>query len=91
MSNHSLDRWQAAERALGQRVLSNQVQYSLAVRAPERDLLPFAETTGHLVIAYSPLAQGLLSGRYHRGHRPRTGSGAPTRCFCPRTWSGPAT
>jgi aryl-alcohol dehydrogenase-like predicted oxidoreductase len=70
VSNYSLDRWQAAERALGQRVLSNQVQYSLAVRAPERDLLPFAETTGHLVIAYSPLAQGLLSGRYHRGHRP---------------------
>jgi aryl-alcohol dehydrogenase-like predicted oxidoreductase len=70
VSNYSLDRWRAAERALGQRVLSNQVQYSLAVRAPERDLLPFAETTGHLVIAYSPLAQGLLSGRYHRGHRP---------------------
>jgi aryl-alcohol dehydrogenase-like predicted oxidoreductase len=70
VSNYSLDRWRAAERALGQRVLSNQVQYSLAIRAPERDLLPFAETTGHLVIAYSPLAQGLLSGRYHRGHRP---------------------
>ena len=70
VSNYSLDRWRAAERALGQRVLSNQVQYSLAIRAPERDLLPFAETTGHLMIAYSPLAQGLLSGRYHRGHRP---------------------
>src|SRR5271155_2707437 len=70
VSNYSLERWRAAERALGQRVLSNQVQYSLAVRAPERDLLPFAETTGHLVIAYSPLAQGLLSGQYHRGHRP---------------------
>jgi aryl-alcohol dehydrogenase-like predicted oxidoreductase len=70
VSNYSLDRWRAAETALGHRVLSNQVQYSLAIRAPERDLLPFAETTGHLVIAYSPLAQGLLSGRYHRGHRP---------------------
>jgi len=70
VSNYSLDRWRAAERALGGPVLSNQVQYSLAIRAPERDLLPFAETTGHLVIAYSPLAQGLLSGRYHRGHRP---------------------
>jgi aryl-alcohol dehydrogenase-like predicted oxidoreductase len=70
VSNYSLSRWRAAEAALGDRVLSNQVQYSLAARAPERDLLPFAETTGHLVIAYSPLAQGLLSGRYHRGHRP---------------------
>src|SRR5580693_3634149 len=70
VSNYSLDRWRAAERALGGPVLSNQVQYSLVARSPERDLLPFAETTGHLVIAYSPLAQGLLSGRYHRGHRP---------------------
>jgi aryl-alcohol dehydrogenase-like predicted oxidoreductase len=70
VSNYSLDRWRAAERALGGPVLSNQVQYSLVARSPERDLLPFAETTGHLVIAYSPLAQGLLSGQYHRGRRP---------------------
>jgi aryl-alcohol dehydrogenase-like predicted oxidoreductase len=70
VSNYSLSRWRAAEAALGDRVLSNQVQYSLATRAPERDLLPFAETTGHVVIAYSPLAQGMLSGQYHRGHRP---------------------
>jgi aryl-alcohol dehydrogenase-like predicted oxidoreductase len=70
VSNYSLDRWRAAEAALGSRVLSNQVQYSLVSRAPEQDLLPFAETTGHVVIAYSPLAQGLLSGRYHRDNRP---------------------
>jgi len=70
VSNYSLDRWRAAEAALGSRVLSNQVQYSLVTRAPEQDLLPFAETTGHVVIAYSPLAQGLLSGRYDRDHRP---------------------
>src|SRR6202040_4475320 len=70
VSNYSLDRWRAAEAVLGDRVLSNQVRYSLATRAPERDLLPFAETTGHVVIAYSPLAQGMLSGQYHRGHRP---------------------
>jgi aryl-alcohol dehydrogenase-like predicted oxidoreductase len=70
VSNYSLDRWRAAERALGGRVLSNQVCYSLVVRAPESDLLPFAESTDHVVIAYSPLAQGLLSGRYHRASRP---------------------
>jgi aryl-alcohol dehydrogenase-like predicted oxidoreductase len=70
VSNYSLDRWRAAESALGSRVLSNQVPYSLVARSPERDLLPFAETTGHVVIAYSPLGQGLLSGRYHRDNRP---------------------
>jgi aryl-alcohol dehydrogenase-like predicted oxidoreductase len=70
VSNYSLARWQAAEQALGQRVLTNQVSYSLVSRSPERDLLPFAESTGHVLIAYSPLAQGLLSGRYDRDHRP---------------------
>ena len=70
VSNYYLDRWRAAEQALGGRVLSNQVRYSLVDRSPERDLLPFAESTGHVVIAYSPLAQGLLSGKYDRGNRP---------------------
>src|SRR5260221_6094148 len=50
VSNYSLDRWRAAERALGSRVLSNQVRYSLVDRSPEQDLLPFAESTGHVVI-----------------------------------------
>ena len=70
VSNYPLERWRAAEQALGRRVLSNQVRYSLVDRSPESDLLPFAESTGHVVIAYSPLAQGLLSGKYHRGSRP---------------------
>jgi aryl-alcohol dehydrogenase-like predicted oxidoreductase len=83
VSNYSLDRWRAAERALGQRVLSNQVQYSLVARSPERDLLPFAASTGHLVIAYSPLAQGLLSGRYHRDHRPANRVRAASALFLP--------
>src|SRR3954453_18018734 len=64
VSNYSLARWQDAERALGAPVLSNQVQYSLAHRGPEDDLLPYAAAQGRLVIAYSPLGQGLLSDRY---------------------------
>jgi aryl-alcohol dehydrogenase-like predicted oxidoreductase len=70
VSNYSLDRWRAAEAALGGRVLTNQVKYSLIDREPERDLLPYAEAQDRVIIAYSPLGQGLLSGRYHRGHRP---------------------
>jgi aryl-alcohol dehydrogenase-like predicted oxidoreductase len=70
VSNYPLARWQAAEKALGGRVLSNQVRYSLADRAPEKDLLPFAAGAGRVVIAYSPLAQGLLSGRYDRDNLP---------------------
>jgi aryl-alcohol dehydrogenase-like predicted oxidoreductase len=83
VSNYSLPRWQAAEQALGSRVLSNQVRYSLVDRAPERDLLPFAESTGHVVIAYSPLAQGLLSGKYHRDNRPANRLRAASPLFLP--------
>jgi aryl-alcohol dehydrogenase-like predicted oxidoreductase len=58
VSNYSLDRWRSAEAALGGPVLSNQVEYSLV------------ETQDRVIIAYSPLAQGLLSGRYHRDNLP---------------------
>ena len=65
VSDYSLARWRAAEHALGRRVLSNQVQYSRVSGAPESDLLPFAREQGRVIIAFSPLAHGLLSGRYH--------------------------
>ncbi len=83
VSNYSLERWGAAEEALGGRVLSNQVQYSLVHRAPEQDLLPYAEATGHVVIAYSPLAQGLLSGKYDRDNRPANRLRAASPLFLP--------
>jgi aryl-alcohol dehydrogenase-like predicted oxidoreductase len=61
VSNNSLDRWRAAEAALGHRVLSNQVQYSLAFRAPERDLLPFAVPGPERGVG--PVPAGHRSGR----------------------------
>ena len=64
VSNHSLAQWQTADASFGGPVLSNQVRFSLLDRAPERDLLPWAQAQERVVIAYSPLAQGLLSGRY---------------------------
>lgn len=70
VSNYTLDRWQAAERALGSRVLSNQVQYSLADTRPDRRMIGWAAGTGRVVIAYSPLAQGLLTARYDADHPP---------------------
>jgi aryl-alcohol dehydrogenase-like predicted oxidoreductase len=70
VSNYSLDRWRAADAALGRPVVSNQVQFSLARPGPLDDLVPFADRERRLVIAYSPLAQGLLGGRYTVEHRP---------------------
>jgi len=83
VSNYSLRRWRAAEAALGSRVLSNQVQYSLARRSPEADLIPYAREQGRLVIAYSPLAQGLLSGKYHQDNRPANRVRANNPLFLP--------
>jgi len=45
----------------------NQVRYSLLDRAPEREVLPIAQGAGIGVIAFSPLAQGLLTAKYLRG------------------------
>jgi aryl-alcohol dehydrogenase-like predicted oxidoreductase len=66
VSNHSLQQWQAAERAFGGAVLSNQVRFNLVDRGPDHDLVPWAQREGRVVIAYSPLAQGLLSGKYQQ-------------------------
>ena len=83
VSNYSLRRWRAAEEALGSPVLSNQVPYSLVARAPEQDLLPYATSKGRVVLAYSPLAQGLLSGRYHPGNLPANRVRAANPLFLP--------
>src|SRR6266516_3384554 len=83
VSNYSLRRWRAAEDALGSPVLSNQVPYSLVARSPENELLPYARAHGRVVLAYSPLAQGLLSGRYHPGNRPANRVRAANPLFLP--------
>lgn len=64
VSNHDLRQWQECEAAFGGPVLSNQVRFSLAHRGPDRELVPWAQRTGRIVIAYSPLGQGFLSGKY---------------------------
>ena len=70
VSNFNLAKWQQAERELGGPVLTNQVQYSLAVRKPDRALVPWAQENDRIVIAYSPLAQGLLSAKYDGTNTP---------------------
>jgi aryl-alcohol dehydrogenase-like predicted oxidoreductase len=64
VSNHNLHQWQEAESALGGPILSNQVLFNLLDRRPERELVPWAQQNGRVIIAYSPLGQGLLSGKY---------------------------
>lgn len=70
VSNFDLSRWKAAEAALGGPVLTNQVQYSLVTRKPDRELLGWAQANDRVVIAYSPLAQGFLSAKYDATNAP---------------------
>jgi aryl-alcohol dehydrogenase-like predicted oxidoreductase len=70
VSNYSLSRWKQADAALGRPVVSNQVLFSLAHPGALDDLVPFAEQENRVVIAYSPLAQGLLGGKYGVDNRP---------------------
>jgi aryl-alcohol dehydrogenase-like predicted oxidoreductase len=54
----------AAERIGGVPLVSLQPQYSLIVRDIERDILPTARRQGLGVIVWSPLAGGVLTGKY---------------------------
>lgn len=70
VSAYPLGRWRRADAALGAPVLSDQVEFHLLRREPAADLVPFAAAHDRIVMAYSPLAQGLLTGRYDGTHRP---------------------
>src|SRR5918996_1130538 len=54
--------------------VSSQPQYSLLWQAPEAELMPLCEANGISQIVWSPLAQGLLTGKYHPGKAPPPGS-----------------
>ena len=56
------------------RFVSQQIYYSLQSRDAEYELIPAAVDQGLGVLVWSPLAGGLLSGRYRRDQRPESGS-----------------
>jgi diketogulonate reductase-like aldo/keto reductase len=59
VSNFSVTQCQAAQSLTRNRIVSNQVRYSLADRTIEADLLPYCRNNDITVIAYSPLARGI--------------------------------
>lgn len=71
VANFSLRAWQDAQRAIETPIVSDQVHLSLLTRRSLRELVPWAQAHDRLVMAYSPLEQGLLGGAYDLAHRPR--------------------
>ena len=57
-------------------IVSNQPQYSMLYRAIEADVMPLSEQLGIGQIVWSPIAQGVLSGKYRPGDEPPQGSRA---------------
>jgi aryl-alcohol dehydrogenase-like predicted oxidoreductase len=53
-----------------ERWVSSQPQYSMIVRGPESRLIAHCEREGISQIVWSPLAQGVLAGRYRSGQAP---------------------
>jgi len=74
VSNYSAAQLRTAHAALSRRgipLASNQVQYSLLHRQPERNgVLDTCRELGVTLIAYMPLASGALTGKYTAANRP---------------------
>ena len=65
--------WVSDKRGL-QRFVTLQAHYNLATRALEREHLPLCDKFGFGILPWSPLASGLLTGKYRRGQAPPQGS-----------------
>jgi aryl-alcohol dehydrogenase-like predicted oxidoreductase len=83
VSNFNRKQWQAAETYLEHPIVSNQVLFNLVDNAPLHTLVDYAKENNKVILAYSPIGQGLLSGRYDADHRPRNLARAINPRFLP--------
>ena len=84
VSNYSLAQWQEAERALGAPgARPTRSATACSTAGPRRSWCPGPRPTTGSIIAYSPLGQGLLSGRYDVDHLPGGHAGRRTPAFLP--------
>ncbi len=76
-SEWTADQIQAALDLPGvEKFVSSQPQYSLLARMPESDVIPLCAANGISQIVFSPLGQGVLSGKYRPGEAPPADSRA---------------
>jgi aryl-alcohol dehydrogenase-like predicted oxidoreductase len=57
-----------------------QIEYSLMERTVERELIPMAKALNMGLVAWSPLARGVLTGKYHG--EGKADGGRMQRCLC---------
>jgi aryl-alcohol dehydrogenase-like predicted oxidoreductase len=71
---HVMKMLAVADRAGFARPISQQIHYTLQAREAEYELVPITLDQGLGTLVWSPLAGGLLSGKYRRGRKPPDGS-----------------
>ncbi|SDC49732.1 aldo/keto reductase family protein [Actinokineospora iranica] len=71
-----ITRGAALARELNVPLISNQPQYSMLWRVIEEQVVPASEREGISQIVWSPIAQGVLTGKYQPGATPPPGSRA---------------
>src|SRR5919205_823246 len=59
-------------------IVSNQPEYSMLTRDIEENVLPVSKQLGIGQVVYSPIAQGVLAGKYKPGEAPPAGTRAAT-------------
>lgn len=64
--------WVSKEHGFN-RFVSEQPPYNLLDRRIEREVIPMAQTYGFGIIPWSPIAGGLLTGKYRKGKMPAHG------------------
>ncbi len=64
-------------------IVSDQVSYSLLHREVEQEVLPYCRREGIAILPWSPLAKGLLTGKYDASHRPADHLRADAPLFSP--------
>jgi aryl-alcohol dehydrogenase-like predicted oxidoreductase len=70
-SEWTIEQIQAGLEVPGARkFVSSQPQYNMIWRAPEAELIPFCAEHGISQIVWSPLGQGVLTGKYRPGEQP---------------------
>jgi aryl-alcohol dehydrogenase-like predicted oxidoreductase len=80
VSEWSADQIAEALRIAGEmnldRIVSNQPRYNMIQRGIEEKVIPLSQSEGVGQVVFSPLAQGILTGKYRPGEAPESGTRA---------------
>jgi len=68
VSNFTAKQIKDMNKFSGDQIISSQPHFSILFRHSEKEIIPQSNDLGIGSIVYSPIARGLLSGKYHPGH-----------------------